>query len=264
MAGPGQSWARRHTPQGAWGFQGSHPRISQLKTPHYPTHGCKSFPGVRLLHGASTDWNGLFPPFPILTRLYRAVLGPFSPKFPGLKVADTMSITTTELTDHQALAVKIRDENPSIGWQDLADEMTRVTGTTIRKGSARGAYLAGEKKLRAQTGGEALAVRLDRACEVYMAGIAEVADEDLAAAARLQAIRILWYLKNNPEVMSRSSGKDLTTMFGMLIDKSQLLRGEPTQITRLEDVKKLDELGAMLEAEMRRRGKIIDVTPEAA
>ena len=64
--------------------------------------------------------------------------------------------------------------------------------------------------------------------------------------------------------LGQASARDLTVNIGILTDKRQLLRGEPTVITRLEDVKKLDELGAMLEAEMRRRGKIIDVTPEKA
>ena len=130
-------------------------------------------------------------------------------------------------------------------------------------GTAKAARKA-EKKLRAQTGGEALAVRLDRACEVYMADLHDVTDEDLAATARLEAMKTLWYLKNNPEVWTRASVKDLASVFGTLIDKSQLLRGEPTQITRLEDVKKMDELGAMLVTEMKRRGEIIDVTPEVA
>ena len=63
--------------------------------------------------------------------------------------------------------------------------------------------------------------------------------------------------------LGQASARDLTVNIGILTDKRQLLRGEPTQITRLEDVKKLDELAAMLEVEMKRRGKIIDITPEA-
>ena len=38
--------------------------------------------------------------------------------------------------------------------------------------------------------------------------------------------------------------------------------GEPTNITRIEDIKKLDELAEMLNEEMKRRGRLIDVTPE--
>ena len=63
--------------------------------------------------------------------------------------------------------------------------------------------------------------------------------------------------------LGQASARDLTVNIGILTDKRQLLRGEPTVITRLEDVKKLDELAAMLEVEMKRRGKIIDITPEA-
>lgn len=173
-----------------------------------------------------------------------------------------MSLPNDKLTDHQALAVKVRDEDPAIGWAELGRRMSKEVGVEISRTSARRAFLLGEEKLRRQTGGEVLAVRLDRACVAYMADVGEVSDEDLAVSARVQAMKTLWYLANNPEVWTRSSGKDLASIFGILIDKSQLLRGEPTQITRLEDVKKLDELGVMLQAEMKRRGKIIDITPE--
>ncbi len=175
-----------------------------------------------------------------------------------------MSLPNDKLTDHQALALKIRDEDPTLGWTGLGHRMTEEVGVEISRSSARRALLGGEKKLRRlKTGGEALETRLERGWSAYVESIQDVTDDDLSNTARLQAMKTLWYLANNPEVWTRSSGKDLTSMFGTLVDKSQLLRGEPTSITRLEDVKKLDELGAMLEAEMRRRGKIIDITPEA-
>ena len=173
-----------------------------------------------------------------------------------------MSVPNDKLTDHQALALKIRDEDPTIGWTGLGHRMSKEVGVEIGRSSARRAFLDGEKKLRAQTSGEALETRLGRAWAAYVADIHDVTDEDLATTARLQAMKTLWYLANNPEVWTRSSGKDLASIFGTLIDKSQLLRGEPTAITRLEDVKKLDELAVMLDKEMRRRGKVIDVTPE--
>lgn len=63
--------------------------------------------------------------------------------------------------------------------------------------------------------------------------------------------------------LGQANARDLMVSIGILTDKRQLLRGEPTAITRLEDVKKLDEDLLMLVKEMRRRGKIIDITPEA-
>ena len=63
--------------------------------------------------------------------------------------------------------------------------------------------------------------------------------------------------------LGQASARDLTVNIGILTDKRQLLRGEPTQVFRVEDAKKLDEQLEMMVAEMKRRGKLIDVTPAA-
>ena len=46
------------------------------------------------------------------------------------------------------------------------------------------------------------------------------------------------------------------------IDKAQLLKGEPTAITKLQDMRKLDDLVEIFRKEAERRGKLVDVTPE--
>ena len=60
--------------------------------------------------------------------------------------------------------------------------------------------------------------------------------------------------------------KDLTGIASTLIDKRQLLKGEPTAITKFEDIRKLDEDAKALHDEMIRRGlvpgPVIDVAPE--
>ncbi len=48
----------------------------------------------------------------------------------------------------------------------------------------------------------------------------------------------------------------------MMVDKRQLLRGEPTQVIKIQDIRKLDEAARLLHAEMERRGLLVDVTPE--
>ncbi len=161
-----------------------------------------------------------------------------------------------KLTPREIRATEIREANPSISWADLGRELD------CDRTLARRACLNGEKKLLLKSGARSLSVRLDRSCAKYMAQMGQVTDDGLSESAGVIAAKILWHLEHNPEAFARSSGKDLTTMFGTLIDKRQLLRGEPTQITRLQDVKKLDELAEMLSEEMQRRGKIIDVTPE--
>lgn len=56
------------------------------------------------------------------------------------------------------------------------------------------------------------------------------------------------------KVMAEASARDLGLMAGVLIEKRQLLRGEPTQIISNDDRKKLHELLPALIAEGQRRG----------
>ncbi len=75
-------------------------------------------------------------------------------------------------------------------------------------------------------------------------------------------MKALWLLVEDEGALKSLSGKELSTVAGNLLEKRQLLRGEPTAITRFEDIKKLDEVAELLNAELQRRGKLIDVTPE--
>lgn len=161
---------------------------------------------------------------------------------------------TKELTDLQTRAVKLRDRG--LGWAEMGREMD------VDRAEAMAAYRGGEKKIRTQTGAEALAVRLERQSNAYMRKLGEITDKGLSDDMRRLVALYVWHLGHNPEALARSSSKDVATIMGILVDKAQLLRGEPTQITRLQDIKTLDEVGKMLQDEMRRRGKIIDVTPE--
>lgn len=69
-------------------------------------------------------------------------------------------------------------------------------------------------------------------------------------------------------IMSQASGKELAVMTGILLEKRQLLSGEPTHILSTEDRMSLSKLAPALEAEFRRRGflaedrgDIIEVVP---
>ena len=90
--------------------------------------------------------------------------------------------------------------------------------------------------------------------------IAPVKDEELILLLQDRALRCLQYADDF--AMAGAPLKDLLVSAGIAIDKAQLLKGEPTQITRLEDIRKLDQVGKLLQAEMERRGLIVDVTPE--
>ena len=92
--------------------------------------------------------------------------------------------------------------------------------------------------------------------------IAPVKDSELILLLQDRALRCLQYADDF--AMAGSSLKDLMISAGIAIDKAQLLKGEPTTITRLEDIRKLDEVGKLLQQEMERRGLIVDVAPETA
>ncbi len=72
----------------------------------------------------------------------------------------------------------------------------------------------------------------------------------------------LWRLANDPQIWNRASVRDLAAVAGMMVDKRQLLRGEPTQVIRIQDIRKLDEMAKVRHEEMERRGMLVDVTPE--
>ena len=90
--------------------------------------------------------------------------------------------------------------------------------------------------------------------------IAPVKDQELILLLQDRALRCLQYADDFS--MSGASLRDLMVSAGIAIDKAQLLEGEPTTITRLEDIRKLDQVGKLLQAEMERRGLMVDVTPE--
>ena len=92
--------------------------------------------------------------------------------------------------------------------------------------------------------------------------IQPVKDQELILLLQDRALRCLQYADDF--AMAGASLKDLLVGAGIAIDKAQLLQGEPTAITKFQDIRKLDEVGKLLQAEMERRGLIVDVTPEPA
>lgn len=64
------------------------------------------------------------------------------------------------------------------------------------------------------------------------------------------------------KVAGEASARDLAMGISQLVEKQQLIRGEPTQIISDHERKKLNELAPLLMLEVQRRGLTIDVTPE--
>ncbi len=59
--------------------------------------------------------------------------------------------------------------------------------------------------------------------------------------------------------VNKANYRDLSMGASQMIEKRQLLMGEPTQIMTFEERKTIDELGPALFAELKKRGKTIDV-----
>ena len=64
--------------------------------------------------------------------------------------------------------------------------------------------------------------------------------------------------------LGEASARDVATIIGILTDKRQILKGEPTAIVKFEDMRKLDAFLEDVSKELKRRGdgpEVIDVTP---
>ena len=61
--------------------------------------------------------------------------------------------------------------------------------------------------------------------------------------------------------MAQASPKDLAIIFGILVEKRQLLLGEPTQILSTTERTHINDLIPELVKEAKRRGMIIDLNP---
>ncbi len=93
-------------------------------------------------------------------------------------------------------------------------------------------------------------------------GRVKLTDPELVAAIDAQLVRVFEYIDDH--TLAKMGGRDLMVALGILVDKRQLLRGEPTAITKFQDIRKMDELAEMFRKEAERRSKLVDVTPGAA
>ncbi len=67
-----------------------------------------------------------------------------------------------------------------------------------------------------------------------------------------------FFIRHDVRGMATASYQEKVRAWALLIDKRQLLRGEPTAIMRVQDIRKLDEVGALLKSELERRGLVIE------
>jgi hypothetical protein len=83
-----------------------------------------------------------------------------------------------------------------------------------------------------------------------------VRTDELQALLDDRATRALGWLDD--AAMSQASARDLAIVVGILLEKRQLLRGEPTQILTVDDRRTLNEIAASVMKECHRRGMVIE------
>ncbi len=94
-------------------------------------------------------------------------------------------------------------------------------------------------------------------------GRVKFTDPELVAAIEARLADVLEYFDDH--TLAQMSGRELLVGAGILIDKRQLLRGEPTAITKFLDMRNMNEVMEMFRKEAARRERLapVDVTPEA-
>ena len=203
-----------------------------------------------------------------------------------------------QLTDRETEIVQLRDTE-GLSWSQIADRV----GTS--RGAANSSYRAAKRKeteapkprasatevarpeeaaalIDAATCPFATVLQAARACgfppttarrimqrlEARYAplndAIRKVKREELIDLFEDRAQRCLFYMDDFS--MAGAAVKDLAISAGIMVDKARLLKGEPTTIYSHQDIRKLDELGAAIMSEMKRRGISIegDVVHEEA
>ncbi len=202
---------------------------------------------------------------------------------------------TRTLTERQAQIVQLREEGHSLSA--IADRLGTSKGSvssSLRAAKAKAAA-TGPPEAFAQMSEvknpEATAEALDLATDPFMSitaaakqcgfppttlkqlmrrmktrwaplndAIREVKDQEMARLCEDRAYRCMSYMDDFS--MAGAPVKDLAISAGVMIDKSRLLKDQPTHVMRVEDFRKLDEQLVVLHDEMERRGMLIDVTPE--
>ena len=73
------------------------------------------------------------------------------------------------------------------------------------------------------------------------------------------ALPLLLDKLSDKELINNSALREIAVSVGVLLEKRQLLRGEPTQIMTLAERKSMGELAPAIVAELEKRGETIDV-----
>lgn len=173
-----------------------------------------------------------------------------------------------ELTALQAQALELRNGEGKLSWGQVAERMgvARTTASNAYYGAMRkikkyGDTLGtrtplGEIALPDESLGKS---KLDRQFAKFVKGLRGVTSDVLLELLETGLLKALWRLANDDSVFARLNGKELGLLAGNLIERRQLLRGEPTKIISVEDRRHWDELSVALLQEVKRRGLDINL-----
>ncbi len=163
-----------------------------------------------------------------------------------------------ELTKRQAEVWALRHEE-KLGYTEIAARLGISTGNVY------GHLKIAERKLG--TDGSGVKVELKTAAERILQKfdeieelIAETGDGALSRLYRDRRLRALAYMDDH--AMATATLPQLATAVSAMTQNIQLQEGKPTAITQYSDLRKLDEVIEDAMAELKRRGRLIDVTPE--
>lgn len=90
-------------------------------------------------------------------------------------------------------------------------------------------------------------------------GLGRMTTKEMVGSIEERIALVLHYLDEFG--VSTATPRDLAIILGILIEKRQLLRGEPTQIMSVNERQHLEELVPALIEEARLRGMTVDLTP---
>lgn len=174
-----------------------------------------------------------------------------------------MASTVTEIsvyaTEYERRVVHLRDVE-GMKWTEIGRQLGRD-----RK-NCQHAYQRAKARILEQGPASSQELQeLQEACdEALEKARGKIDDKMLSEGASEVALKALWHILHDKRKWDRATIRDFSAVSGLMIDKRQLLRGEPTQITKIQDIRKLDEQLEILLKELQRRGELIDVTPEKA
>lgn len=158
------------------------------------------------------------------------------------------------LTGAEAEAVRLH-EDKGLTWSQAAEILKVAPGTV------QDAYKRAQRKLKRQGEAEQSGAVLHGRAERHIKKLGAVTDQMLSERLDGVIIKGLFYLENNPEIWARAGVRELTQAVSTLTEKRQLLRGQPTSITQINDIQRLDQMAEAIKTELDRRMKVIDNDP---